>query len=240
MTELAEQNGHTIAAKAAPGYMQDAPDKTPPELCALSEAVPAADCVIRLFQSRRERVRLVRFCRARNLPVVIATTGHTPAEKQAIVEAAGDIPVFFWALSSGLQCWQIWRAARLRENRFPQASDADFIRERADHAAEVYEQARRDVLFADAAQELAMAALLKGLRFSKYSILYDVVDSEFPLEVAVEDQEAFVKNLLPLVDNVYSIYDLTDDDFAQSPDYDQLYTELTGAVALFIESNGVQ
>ena len=27
----------------------------------------------------------------------------------------------------------------LRENRFPQASDADFIRERADHAAEVYE-----------------------------------------------------------------------------------------------------
>ena len=33
---------------------------------------------------------------------------------------------------------------------------------------------------------------------------------------------------------------LTDDDFAQSPDYDQLYTELTGAVALFIESNGVQ
>ena len=117
----------------------------------------------------------------------------------------------------------------LRENRFPQASDADFIRERADHAAEVYEQARRDALFADAAQELAMSALLKGLRFSKYSILYDVVDSEFPLEVAVEDQ-----------DNVYSIYDLTDDDFAQSPDYDQLYTELTGAVALFIESNGVQ
>ena len=27
VTELAEQNGHTIAAKAAPGYMQDAPDK---------------------------------------------------------------------------------------------------------------------------------------------------------------------------------------------------------------------
>lgn len=46
--------------------------------------------------------------------------------------------------------------------------------------------------------------------------------------------------VLPLVDNVYSIYDLTDDDFAQSPDYEQLYTELTGAVALFIESNGIQ
>lgn len=139
-----------------------------------------------------------------------------------------------------LSYYGLYLLNHLRENRFPQASDADFIRERADHAAEVYEQARRDALFADAAQELAMSALLKGLRFSKYCILYDVVDSEFPLEVAVEDQEAFVKHLLPLVDNVYSIYDLTDDDFAQSPDYDQLYTELTGAVALFIESNGVQ
>ena len=139
-----------------------------------------------------------------------------------------------------LSYYGLYLLNHLRENRFPQASDADFIRERADHAAEVYEQARRDALFADAAQELAMAALLKGFHISKYSILYDVVDSEFPLEVAVEDQEAFVKHLLPLVDNVYSIYDLTDDDFAQSPDYDRLYTELTGAVALFIESNGVQ
>lgn len=139
-----------------------------------------------------------------------------------------------------LSYYGLYLLNHLRENRFPQASDADFIRERADHAAEVYEQERRDALFADAAQELAMSALLKGLRFSKYSILYDVVDSEFPLEVAVEDQEAFVKHLLPLVDNVYSIYDLTDDDFAQSPDYEHLYTELTGAVALFIESNGVQ
>ena len=91
-----------------------------------------------------------------------------------------------------LSYYGLYLLHHLRENRFPQASDADFIRERADHAAEVYEQARRDALFADAAQELAMAALLKGLRFSKYSILYDVVDSEFPLEVAVEDQEAFV------------------------------------------------
>ena len=128
----------------------------------------------------------------------------------------------------------------LRENHFPQATDADFIRERADHAAEVYEQARRNDLFADAAQELAMSALLRGLHLSKYNILHDVVDNEFSLEIPVEDQEAFVANILPLVDKVYSIYDLTDDNFTQTPDYTQLYTELTGAVALFIEAHGVQ
>ena len=97
-----------------------------------------------------------------------------------------------------LSYYGLYLLNHLRENRFPQTDNADFIRERADHAAEVYEQARRSDLFADAAQELAMSALLKGLHLSKYNILHEVVDSEFPLEVAVEDQEAFVTNLLPL------------------------------------------
>ena len=139
-----------------------------------------------------------------------------------------------------LSYYGLYLLNHLRESHFPQATDARFIQERADHAAEVYEQARRNDLFADAAQELAMSALLRGLHLSKYNILHDVVDNEFSLEIPVEDQEAFVANLLPLVDNVYSIYDLTDDNFAQSPDYAQLYTELTGAVALFIEAHGVQ
>ena len=139
-----------------------------------------------------------------------------------------------------LSYYGLYLLNHLRENHFPQATDASFIQERADHAAEVYEQARHNELFADAAQELAMSALLRGLHLSKYNILHDVVDNEFSLEIPVEDQEAFVANLLPLVDNVYSIYDLTDDNFAQSPDYAQLYTELTGAVAFFIEAHGVQ
>lgn len=51
-----------------------------------------------------------------------------------------------------LSYYGLYLLNHLRENRFPQAADADFIRERADHAAEVYEQARRSDLFADAAQ----------------------------------------------------------------------------------------
>ena len=34
-------------------------------------------------------------------------------------------------------------------------------------------------------------------------------------------------------------YDLSDDNFALSPEYDLLYTELTGAVILYIEEYGV-
>lgn len=38
---------------------------------------------------------------------------------------------------------------------------------------------------------------------------------------------------------VFSIYNLSDDHFALSPKYDLLYTELTGAVVLYIEAYGV-
>ena len=50
---------------------------------------------------------------------------------------------------------------------------------------------------------------------------------------------ALVEKLLPLVGNVFSIYDLSDDQFALSSDYDLLYTELTGAVVLYLREYGI-
>lgn len=127
----------------------------------------------------------------------------------------------------------------LRNNKFEQATDTAFIRERADRAAETYERARLDGYPAEGAQELAMNILLGGLRYSKHAILREVMETEFADEVPEEKQEAFIQKLLPLVDAVFSIYDLSDDDFALSPEYDLLYTELTGAVVLYIEEYGV-
>ncbi len=127
----------------------------------------------------------------------------------------------------------------LQENKFEQASDHAFIKERADRAAEIYEQARLDGSSAAGAQEPAMAALVSGLHYSKYGILREVVESEFASDVPEAEREAFTEKLLSLVGNVFSIYDLSDDHFALSPDYDLLYTELTGAVAIYIEEYGV-
>ena len=64
-------------------------------------------------------------------------------------------------------------------------------------------------------------------------------DHEYTDEVPEEKREAFVLKLLPLVGNVFSVYDLSDDNFALSPDHDLLYTELTGATVLYIEEYGV-
>ena len=102
-----------------------------------------------------------------------------------------------------------------------------------------YEKARLEGYPADGAQEQAMDTLLRGLRYSRYAILREVVESEFFDEVPEEKQEAFILKLMPLVGNVFSVYDLSDDNFALSSDYDLLYTELTGATVLYIGEYGV-
>ena len=127
----------------------------------------------------------------------------------------------------------------LRTNKFEQATDTAFIRERADRAAETYEKARIEGYPADGAQELAMDTLLCGLRYSRYAMLREVVENEFSDEVPEEKREAFIQKFLPLVGNVFTVYDLSDDNFALSSDYDLLYTELTGATVLFIGEYGV-
>ena len=127
----------------------------------------------------------------------------------------------------------------LKENKFEQASDAAFVKARADEAAEAYELARLEGYTPDGAQEIAMSALVHGLHYSRYAILREVVESEFHEEIPEDAREGFVEKLLPLVGNVFSIYDLSDDQFALSSDYDLLYTELTGAVVLYLREYGI-
>jgi len=138
-----------------------------------------------------------------------------------------------------LSYYGLYLLKHLRENHFPQANDKDLITDRANLAAETYEQARREGKGTAGAHELAMAELLQGLRLSKWNVLHDVVESEFAFEVGYGIIDAFTERLLPLVDPVFSIYDLSDDGFPDSPEYDTLYTELTGATALYIKEHGV-
>ena len=138
-----------------------------------------------------------------------------------------------------LSYYHLYLQKHLQENRFEQADDTAFIETRAELAASAYEQARRGGYPIEGAQELVMQTLLKGLHHSRYAILREVIANEFANEIPKAQQEAFTRKLLPLVDNVFSIYDLSDDLFAQSLDYDLLYSELTGAVVLYLAEYGV-
>ena len=64
---------------------------------------------------------LMDFCMAKNLPVVVATTGQTPEEKEIIAQAAKKIPVFFSAnMSIGVAL--VAELAKKAASVFPEAN----------------------------------------------------------------------------------------------------------------------
>ena len=128
----------------------------------------------------------------------------------------------------------------LMEQHSKKAKDLNFIYQRELQAAETFEQARREGHSVEGAQELAMDALMKGLSMTPWSILMEVLEKEFAIEVDEEQRIPFAEKLLPLVKPVFEPYDLTQPEFELSTDYVQLYTELTGAVVLYIKQYGVQ
>jgi len=128
----------------------------------------------------------------------------------------------------------------LMEQHSKKAKDLGFIYQRELQAAETFEQARREGHSVEGAQELAMDALMKGLSMTPWSILMEVLEKEFAVEVDEEQRIPFAEKLLPLVKPMFEPYDLTQPEFELSTDYVQLYTELTGAVVLYIEQYGVQ
>ena len=128
----------------------------------------------------------------------------------------------------------------LMEQHSKKAKDLNFIYNRELQAAETYEQARREGHSVEGAQELAMDTLMKGLSATPWSILMEVLEKECAVEVNEEQRIPFAEKLLPLVKPMFEPYDLTQPEFELSTDYVQLYTELTGAVVLYIEQYGVQ
>lgn len=139
-----------------------------------------------------------------------------------------------------LSYYELYLLDYLRQHKFTQQHYRDFIRTRADEAAETYEQERRNGHTPDQAQELAMSALTKGLHYSQYDILLGVIDTEFENSVPQILHEQLAEQLLPFMGKLFAIYDLTTDDFALTDEYQNLHDELTGAVALYLGQYGIQ
>ena len=90
--DAASERGDRIVAGIDPlGGTADYPIYTSP---AGIPADCAADVIID-FSHHTALPALLEFAQARNLPVVVATTGHTAEETASMQEAARRIPVFF-------------------------------------------------------------------------------------------------------------------------------------------------
>ena len=126
----------------------------------------------------------------------------------------------------------------LTNNHPDLAADNTFIAGRADLAAEVYSDTVKSGLTHIEAEERASAELYRGLHFSPYNTLRNILWDEVSTEIPENDAPAVALRLLPLCTEILAKYDLSDD-FAATAEYGLLYTELTGIVQILMEDGKV-
>lgn len=108
----------------------------------------------------------------------------------------------------------------LRESHPEKADDIPFIKERAAAASEAYTE-----------------AFDAGLHFSRHDTISSVLWNEFSAEVSLEAVRETAIRLRPLLEEVFAKYPISDE-FAYMPEYNSLYTEITGFVQLKLEEDG--
>ena len=124
---------------------------------------------------------------------------------------------------------------------FPELlGDKPFITARADEALSTYCDAVAQGFSHPEAESMANEVLHRGLHFSKYDTLVSVIENEFEKKLPSPLPERLTPMLLKnkAVQSVFDKYELTDD-FGATPEYEKLYTELTGTIVLLIEVNGL-
>ena len=124
---------------------------------------------------------------------------------------------------------------------FPEMlGDKPFITSRADEALTAYCDAAAQGFSHPEAESMANEVLHQGLHFSKYDTLVSVLENEFEKELPSPLPERLTPMLLKnkAVQSVFDKYELIDD-FGATPEYEKLYTELTGTIVLLIEVNGL-
>ena len=126
----------------------------------------------------------------------------------------------------------------LRESHPGKAADKLFIASRGDAAAEAYSNIIKLGGSHDEADEIASQILYAGLHFSPYRTVVNILWNEFTDEVDPATAEQVAMELMPRLSSVIEKYTLPDD-FADSREYEFLYTELTGTIQTLLE-DGIQ
>ena len=122
---------------------------------------------------------------------------------------------------------------------FPELlGDKPFMTARADEALTTYCDAVAQGFSYPEAEVMSSEVLYQDLHFSKYDTLVSVLENEFEKELPSPLPERLAPMLLKnkAVQSVFDKYELSDD-FGASPEYEKLYTELTGTIVLLIEDN---
>ena len=121
----------------------------------------------------------------------------------------------------------------LRESHPEKADDISFVKERAAAASEAFDTG----LPITECIGIANKALYAGLHFSHHDTISSVLWNEFSAEVPLEAVRETAIRLRPLLEEIFAKYPISDE-FAYMPEYNSLYTEITGFVQLKLEEDG--
>lgn len=117
----------------------------------------------------------------------------------------------------------------LQESHPDKLNNRQLICQRAALSSQAYCNAIQNGQTHIEAEEIANAELFRGLHFSKYDMLFEVLSEEFTGTVSEENIHQFALELIPQCRDIFSKYSLNDG-FADTPEYGKLYTELTGKI----------
>jgi hypothetical protein len=124
----------------------------------------------------------------------------------------------------------------LKESHPHLATDSNFIKTRADEAAEAYAHVIKGGQSQIEAEELANLTLFKGLLFSKHDTIVNVLWNEFSDIIPQSRASEYAQKILSQCELIFLQYPLSDE-FIYSPEYNALYTELTGFIDIWLEDN---
>ncbi len=122
----------------------------------------------------------------------------------------------------------------LRDAHPDKANDLSFIAGRGDMAAEAYSEAIKSGSNHIQAAEIANETLFNGLHFSPYNIIVEILWNEFFDEVSPGEAQGKARDLMPECPAVFAKYNLNDD-YAETTEYQSLYTELVGIILMLLE-----
>lgn len=137
-----------------------------------------------------------------------------------------------------LSYYELYLLNYLKEYHPEKVDDIDFIKERSDNAAILFEKSRLDGKTVMDAQEITMKELMRGLHFSKHYLILTIIKDEFEKEVPDDKVLLLIKKMESNFNSIFAKYTLSDD-FEQSSDYHSLYIELTGEITLYLEKYGI-
>lgn len=135
-----------------------------------------------------------------------------------------------------LSYYRLTLLSYLKESHPHLASDSSFIKTRAGEAAESYSDGIREGLSQIEAEELANLTLYRDLLFSKHDTIINVLWNEFSDIIPQGQAKEYAQKILSLCEFIFLQYSLSDE-FIYSDEYEQLYTELTGFIDLWLEED---